>query len=52
MRQKNNPMMRIAVLGTALVIAMTQPAEAETYEYDSLNRVTKVIYEDGSYVTY
>ena len=52
MRQKNNPMMRIAVLGTALVIALTQQTEAESYEYDSLNRVTKVIYEDGSYVTY
>ena len=25
---------------------------AENYEYDKLNRVTKVIYEDGSYVTY
>ena len=25
---------------------------AEKYEYDSFDRVTKVIYDDGSYVTY
>lgn len=28
------------------------PVYAETYEYDCLNRVTKVSYEDGSYVEY
>ena len=27
-------------------------AYAEEYEYDDLNRVTKVIYDDGSYVEY
>ena len=27
-------------------------AEAEEYEYDELNRVKKVIYDDGSYVEY
>lgn len=28
------------------------PVHAEQYEYDSLDRVTKVIYDDGSFVTY
>ncbi len=28
------------------------PLQAEEYEYDALNRVTKVTYEDGSYVEY
>lgn len=27
-------------------------SQAEEYEYDTLNRVTKVTYEDGSYVEY
>ena len=27
-------------------------AWAESYEYDELNRVTKVMYDDGSYVEY
>ena len=34
------------------VLAMNTTAFAENYEYDELNRVTKVIYDDGSYVTY
>lgn len=34
------------------VLVMNTTAFAENYEYDELNRVTKVIYDDGSYVTY
>lgn len=34
------------------VVFMTVETKAETYEYDELNRVTKVIYDDQSYTTY
>lgn len=37
-----------------LVVLITVPekVEGETYEYDDLNRVIKVTYDDGSYITY
>lgn len=35
-----------------LLFNNTMIIQAEEYEYDMLNRVTKVIYEDGSYVQY
>ncbi len=34
------------------VVLMTVEAKGETYEYDDLNRVTKVIYDDQSYTLY
>ncbi len=34
------------------VVCMSVDAKAETYEYDKLNRVTKVIYDDQSYTVY
>ena len=41
-----------AGLSTMLLFTVPINAFAETYEYDNLNRVTKVTYDDGSYVTY
>jgi YD repeat-containing protein len=38
-------------LGTALLAAPAADA-ATTYEYDSLGRLTKVTYDDGSWVQY
>lgn len=35
-----------------LLIFMRQSVSAQTYEYDDLNRVIKVIYEDESYTVY
>lgn len=35
-----------------LVIIMPEHVRAEKYEYDELNRVIKVTYDDGSYITY
>ena len=35
-----------------LLMANIMEIHAEEYEYDMLNRVKKVIYEDGSYVEY
>lgn len=42
------------VLSLALTIAAltAAPAMAITYEYDALGRVTKMTYDDGSYVQY
>lgn len=42
---------KILVTG-AMILWFSQAVYAESYEYDALNRVTKVMYEDGSYVTY
>lgn len=39
------------LMGTVL-LGNTLCVQAEEYEYDVLNRVTKVTYEDGSYVEY
>jgi YD repeat-containing protein len=36
----------------ALALVATSAAGATTYEYDTLGRVIKVIYDDGSYVQY
>lgn len=34
------------------LVMVSAPAWAITYEYDALGRVTKVTYDDGSYVIY
>ena len=34
------------------VVLICMKIQAETYEYDALNRVTKVIYDDQSYTVY
>lgn len=34
------------------IVLMSSEIKAETYEYDDLKRVTKVIYEDQSYTLY
>ena len=39
-------------LVSGLLITSSIHVRAEEYEYDDLNRVTKVTYEDGSFVTY
>lgn len=46
-----NNIRKISVI-MLLVLMFSQTVYAETYEYDALDRVTKVIYDDGSYVTY
>lgn len=35
-----------------LLLCSVSYVSAETYQYDKLNRLTKVIYEDGSYISY
>jgi len=35
-----------------LSVFLALPAQAETYEYDKLNRLTKVVYNDGSCIEY
>lgn len=53
MREKSNrSILRVTLAGVILVILFTMPVQAANYEYDKLNRLTKVTYEDGSYVTY
>lgn len=45
---------RFIILGEVLLltVSMIIPVKGETYTYDNLNRVTKVVYDDGSYLTY
>ena len=48
---------KVAGIGTVILMSATLMVNsatvcAEEYEYDSLNRVTKVTYDDGSFVTY
>ena len=38
--------------GVVAVTLAAAPAWAKSYEYDALGRVTKVTYDDGSYVIY
>lgn len=44
-------LLRIGIIGV-LLLRTSINTWAEEYEYDALDRVTKVIYEDGSYVEY
>jgi YD repeat-containing protein len=39
-------------LALAAALAASGAAWAESYEYDALGRLTKVTYDDGSWVTY
>ena len=40
------------ILTFILIMGTLCTANAEEYEYDDLDRVVKVIYEDGSYIEY
>lgn len=40
------------VIVLLVLITVPERVEGETYEYDDLNRVIKVTYDDGSYITY
>lgn len=42
----------IGFLAVSLCVVSSTKTQAEEYQYDALNRVTKVIYDDGSYVEY
>lgn len=42
----------IAIVLCVHLLCQNIVVNAEEYEYDDLNRVTKVIYDDGSYVEY
>ena len=54
MRRSTLHRLRLFALAFALTAAglAAAPAWATTYEYDALGRVTKVTYDDGSYVSY
>jgi len=39
-------------MAAAIILMIAAPAHAETYEYDELNRLTKVNYENGTVVEY
>lgn len=41
-----------SMVASTVMMSGTIYSQAEEYEYDDLNRVTKVTYEDGSYTTY
>lgn len=53
-RKRKRFLEKLLAAGLSAMLLFTVPinAFAETYEYDNLNRVTKVTYDDGSYVTY
>lgn len=51
LRQIGSVCFALSIL-SLFVIFIRVDAYAETYEYDELNRVTKVIYDDKSYITY
>lgn len=38
--------------GIAIAVAVAASAAAMQYQYDSLNRLTRVVYDDGKVVTY
>lgn len=54
MRHSTRRCLRALALASALAAAglLSAPAFATTYEYDALGRVTKVTYDDDSYVIY
>ncbi len=39
-------------LGAALLLFSASSATAETYSYDDAGRLTKVVYDDGSFIRY
>lgn len=45
-------LLTVLVLIPIILIGIAWNVQAEEYEYDDLNRVTKVTYENGSYVEY
>lgn len=49
-----NKRKKAGLLGLLVLMMVGVPMRvcADTYEYDEMSRVTKAIYEDGSYVTY
>ena len=51
MKKINAVWIGLSFIGICL-LCNTMEIQAEEYEYDLLNRVTKVIYDDGSYVEY
>lgn len=44
--------MKTLIASGVLSVFLALPAQAETYEYDKLNRLTKVVYDDGSCIEY
>jgi YD repeat-containing protein len=44
--------MAALALGALAALTMAATALATTYEYDALGRLTKVTYDDGSWVQY
>lgn len=50
-RGRLTPFLILGIIGIVLFHNVAY-LQAEEYEYDALNRVTKVSYEDGSYVEY
>lgn len=51
MRQIGSVCITLLILSLFSVFMMEE-TKADTYEYDDLNRVTKVIYDDQSYTLY
>lgn len=51
MKEKYKLILAAVVIPIMLTVSAI-PAQAEEVEYDDLNRVTKVTYDDGSYVEY
>lgn len=54
MKRRISDAFRIGVVAVAVVLGSLAPAAAwaVSYEYDALGRITKVTYDDGSYVVY
>ena len=50
--KKREKILLLVMLCGMLLLRSSLVVDAETYEYDALNRVIKVSYEDGSYVEY
>lgn len=44
--------MKVTMICLMILLSSTMMLQAETYEYDKLNRLKKVTYEDTSNITY